>query len=133
MRTRSLRWHRPRDILVAESAQSPAGRGEARWKVSTAVSQEVLVKIHKHLRYVLVLLGDQAAETRTSIRRAQERIEKVLGRVPLLMEGESPRRKALEHLEEANALAKEHLEPAGRGRRIRSAIRETLSEARREL
>lgn len=82
---------------------------------------------------MLVLLGDRAAKTRTRIRRAQERIEKVLGRVPLLMEGESPSRKALDHLKEANALAEEHLAPAGRGRRIRAAIKEALSEAHREL
>lgn len=96
-------------------------------------SEEVLVKIHKHLRYVFVLLGPQARATRERIDRAQEHIEVCIGRRPALLEGESPRNSAMEHLLEAHALAGEHLEASARSRRIRRSIREAISEAEREF
>lgn len=96
-------------------------------------SEEVLVKIHKHLRYVFVLIGPGARATRNRIDRAQEEIERCLDRRPMLLEGESPSKPAFEHLLAAYALAGEHLGPGKRARRIRRSIREALSEANREL
>lgn len=96
-------------------------------------SEEVLVKIHKHLRYVFVLLGPGARATRGRIDRAQEEIDRCLGRRPGLLEGESPRKPAMDHLLEAHALAGEHLGPGVRSRRIRRSIREAISEADREV
>lgn len=101
--------------------------------VGNVASEEVLVKIHKHLRYVFVLLGPGARSTRERIDRAQEHIESCLGRRPTLLEGESPSKPAFEHLLEAHALAGEHLGPGKRARRIRRSIREALSEADREI
>lgn len=91
------------------------------------------MKIHKHLRYVFVLIGPGARATRNRIDRAQEEIERCLERRPMLLEGESPSKPAFEHLLEAHALAGEHLGPGKRARRIRRSIREALSEANREL
>lgn len=91
------------------------------------------MKIHKHLRYGFVLLGSGARATRERIDRAQDEIERCLGRRPGLLEGESPSKPAFEHLREADALAGEHLGPGKRARRMRRAIRDALSEARREL
>lgn len=96
-------------------------------------SEEVLVKIHKHLRYVFVLLGPGAESTRERIDRAQEHIEHCLGRRPALLEGESPQKPAMDHLLEAHALAGEHLGQGARSRRIRRSIREAISEAEREV
>ena len=96
-------------------------------------SEEVLVKIHKHLRFVFVLLGPGARSTRDRIDRAQEQIEHCIGRRPMLLEGESPRKPAFEHLLEAHALAGEHLGPGKQSKRIRRSIREALSEADREM
>lgn len=77
-------------------------------------SEEVLVKIHKHLRYVFVLIGPGARATRNRIDRAQEEIERCLERRPMLLEGESPSKPAFEHLLETHALAGEHLGPGKR-------------------
>jgi hypothetical protein len=96
-------------------------------------SSEVLVKIHKHLRYVFVLLGPGAGSTRGRIDQAQDEIERCLGRRPMLLEGESPSKPAFEHLLEANALAGEHLGPGKRARKIKRSIHQALSEADREI
>lgn len=96
-------------------------------------SEEVLVKIHKHLRYVFVLLGPGAQSTRCRIDLAQEQIERCLGTRPMLLEGESPRKPAFEHLLEAHALAGEHLGPGKQAKRIRHSIRDAISEADREI
>ena len=95
--------------------------------------EEILVKIHKQLRFVLVLLGTKGRGTRSHIDRAQGHLEKLLGRTPVLVEGESPRQSARGHLEEANALAAEHLETSGRGGRARREIRVALQKATKEL
>ncbi len=95
--------------------------------------KEILIKIHKQLRFVLVLLGTNGRATRSHIDRAQGHIEKLLGRTPVLVEGESPRQPAMGHLEEASALAEEHLEASGRGGRVRREIRVALQKATREL
>lgn len=96
------------------------------------VPERVLVNIHKHLRYAFVLLGPGARATREHIDRAQEELDSWLGRRPMLLEGESPARPALDHLLEANALAGEHLGSGRRARKVRRCIRGALSEARRE-
>jgi len=98
-----------------------------------SASEEILVKIHKHLRYVFVLLGTGASSTRSRIDRAQEHIERRIGRRPALLEGESPSKPAFEHLLEAHALAGEHLGPGKQDRKILRAIREALREADREF
>ncbi|WP_047866267.1 hypothetical protein [Rubrobacter aplysinae] len=96
-------------------------------------SGEVLVKIHKHLRYAFVLLGPDAGSTRKRIDQAQYEIERRLGRRPMLLEGECPSKPALEHLLEADALAGEHLGPGKRARKIRRSIHEALSEGDHEI
>jgi hypothetical protein len=96
-------------------------------------SEEVLVKIHKHLRYVFVLLGPGAGSTRNRIDRAQEEIERCLGRRPGLLEGESPSKPAFEHLLAAHALAGEHLGPDKRSKKIRRSVHEALAEADWEI
>ena len=96
-------------------------------------SSEVLVKLHKHLRYAFVLLGPDARSTRNRIDRAQYEIERCLGRRPMLLEGESPSKPAFEHLLEADALAGEHLGPGKRAKKIRRSIHEALSEGDREI
>ena len=95
--------------------------------------EEILVKIHKQLRFALVLLGTKGQATRSRIDRAQGHIEKLLGRTPVLVEGESPRQPARGHLEEARALAEEHLETSGREGRVRREIRAALQKAAKEL
>lgn len=95
--------------------------------------QEILVRIHKQLRFVKVLLGTKGRATRTHADRAQGHLEKLLGRTPVLIEGESPRQSARDHLEEASALAAEHLETSGREGRVRREIRASLKKAAREL
>ncbi len=99
--------------------------------VSEEVPQEILARISGHLRSANALLGTRADNTAMNIERAQTRIEGLLGELPL--KGEYPQRTAVAHLEEANALAEEHLEVAGLTGQIRRAVREALSEAREEL
>jgi hypothetical protein len=94
-------------------------------------SEEVLAKISRHLRSAQERIGEGAERTHVSIRRAQVRIEGLLGRLPL--EGERPERTSLEYLEEAGALAEEHLGMAGLEGQIRRAIREAVAAAREEL
>jgi hypothetical protein len=94
-------------------------------------SEEILVKISRHLRSVQERIGGGAERTRVGITRAQVRIEGLLGRLP--SKGERPERTPLEHLEEAEALAEEHLGMAGLEGQIQRAIREAVAAAREEL
>lgn len=119
--------------LVAAPNATSASREGDEVSIEYTASEEVLVKIHKHLRYVFVLLGPDARSTRSRIDRAQDEIERCLGRRPGLLEGESPSKPAFEHLLEAQALAGEHLGPGKRAKRIRRSIHEALSEAEQEI
>jgi hypothetical protein len=94
-------------------------------------SEETLAKISRHLRSAEERLGAEAERTKVSITRAQVRIEGLLGRLPL--QGERPGRRPLEHLQEAAALADEHLGEAGLEGQIRRAAREALAAAKEEL
>ncbi len=94
-------------------------------------AREVLAEISLRLGAAEGRLGSGAERTRVAIRRARVRIEGLLGDLPI---GEgSPEGEPLVHLEEADALAREHLgEEAGLEGQIRRAVGDALSAAREE-
>ena len=93
-------------------------------------AREVLARISLHLGAAEERLGAEATRTRVAIRRARVRIEGLLGELPI---GEGPAEGSpLEHLEEADALAREHLGEAGMEGQIRRAVGEALSAVREE-
>jgi hypothetical protein len=109
--------------FVREAVFGRESRRLAREEIPT----EILVKISGHLRAADELLGPRDVEVGICVERAQVRIEGLLGTLPV--RGERPRGTAVEHLEEAVALAEEHLGFSGVGGQIRRAVEEALSEA----
>lgn len=93
-----------------------------------------MLKISKNLLAAGDLICERAGYTSKAmahIELAQERIETLLGALPL--KGRCRHRTTLFHLESANALAGEHLKSSGDEGQIRLAIRRALSEAREHL
>jgi hypothetical protein len=96
------------------------------------VPKRMLVKISRHLLSATDRIEVPARRTEGQISRAQGALEQLLGALPL--KGEYPPRTPLEHLEEANALAQEHLALTGPEADLAQSIRlRALSEARKEL
>jgi len=91
----------------------------------------MLVKISGHLLSAADRIEVPARRTQGQISRAQGALEQLLGALPL--KGEYPPRMPIEHLEEANALAQEHLALTGPEADLAQSIRRALSEARKEL
>ena len=93
-------------------------------------AREVFSEIALRLGAAEERLGPGAERTRVAIRRARVRVEGLLGEPPV---GGGPAEGApLEHLEEADALAREHLGEAGLEGQIRRAVDDALSAAREE-
>ncbi len=95
------------------------------------VPKSMLVKISGHLLSAADRLEVPAPRTQGQISRAQGSLERLLGALPL--KGEYPPRTPIEHLEEADALAQEHLGLTGPEADLAKSVRWALSEARKEL
>jgi hypothetical protein len=95
------------------------------------VPKSMLVKISGHLLSAADRIEGPAHRTQGQISRAQGTLEQLLGTLPL--KGEYPPRTPIEHLEEANALAQEHLDLTGPEGDLAQSVRRALSEARKEL
>lgn len=97
-----------------------------------AAAREVLAEISLRLGAAEERLDAVEAQgTRVALTRARVRLEGLLGKLPI---GEGPAGGTpLSHLEEADALAREHLGEAGLEGQIRRAIGDALSAAREEL
>ena len=94
--------------------------------------REVLAAISHHLAAAEGDIDTEAERTRVAIRRTQVRIEGLLGEPPR-REGRPDEGPPFRHLEEADALAREHLGDAGLEGQIRRAVGEALSAAEEEL
>ena len=99
-------------------------------------AREVLAEISLRLGAAEERLGAEGERTRVAISRARVRLGGMLGEQPRrggpnerMHPGETP----LEHLEAADALAREHLGTAGLEGQIRRAVGEALSAAREGL
>jgi hypothetical protein len=95
------------------------------------VPKRMLVKISGHLLCATNRIEVPARRTQGQISRAQGTLEQLLGDLPL--RGEYPPRTPIEHLEEANVLAQEHLALTGPEADLAQSIRRALSEAKKEL
>ena len=94
-------------------------------------SEEALVEIARHLRSAVEGLPGAASRTEGHLTRSLARLEGLLGGLPVA--GIEPARTPVEHLEEASALAEEHLGTAGLEGQIRWAIGEALSAVGEEI
>ncbi len=95
------------------------------------VPKSILVKISGHLLAASDRIEVPARRTQEQISQAEGTLEQLLGTLPL--KGEYPPRKPIEHLEEADALAQEHLGLTGPEVELAQTIRQALAEARKEL
>lgn len=94
--------------------------------------KEILLKIAAHLRGATDGFGHSyQGRSRPHVERAQDVLEEMLGVLP--PGDSSPSKKPLDHLEEANALAKEHLGYSGTELDFSEAVSEAVRQARREF
>ncbi len=94
--------------------------------------EEILLKIAAHLKGADEGFGHPySGKSRAHVERAQDVLEEMLGALP---RSRSPSmKKPLDHLEEANALAKEHLGTGGTELDLAEALAEAVRQARREF
>ena len=93
--------------------------------------KNILVKISAHLHSASDRIDTPARRTRKHINQAQRILGRMLGELPL--KGEYPPKRPIEHLEEADALAQEHLGLTGPEADLARQIRQTLATARKQL
>jgi hypothetical protein len=93
--------------------------------------QNILTKISAHLHSASDRINTPASQTQEHISLAQGVLKRMLGELPL--KGAYPPKKPIEHLEEADALAQEHLGLTGPEADLARQIRQTLSTAKKEL
>lgn len=93
--------------------------------------EEILIKIAAHLQSADEGFGHPySGKSRTHVERAQDVLEEMLGTLP--PNDFSPSKKSLEHLEDADALAKEHLGMSGTELDLAEAVAEAARQARWE-